>query len=190
VPEVSPAELRHPARTGAINNVRPGRAALAAAFADGLRALETDDVSDEMLDDAHRAGERFAAARRWAQLTGDRVDTATLRRRLGISRQALHQRVAAGTVLAVPGAATTWYPTWQFHATDGAELEVRPVAAAILQHFRDQLGDQLSPLTIVGWAATQQPELEGLTPADWVANDRHDAPVLAAAARAAVALAR
>lgn len=59
-----------------------------------------------------------------------------------------------------------------------------------LQHFRDELGEDLSPPTVLGWAAIEQPELDSRTPADWVAGGRPDGAVLAAAARAAAGLAR
>jgi hypothetical protein len=166
---------------------------LAVAFREGLGDLDLagDDEAAEVVEQAREAGRRFAAAQRWAQLTGDRVDTATLRRRLGITRQALAQRVAAGTIVALPGTGTTWYPTWQFRPVNGTDrLEVRPVTTALLQQFRDQLGDDLQAHTIVSWAATPQPELDGRTPRAWIAADGDDDVVVTAAARAAAALAR
>jgi hypothetical protein len=85
-------------------------AAVGAAFIDGLGALaatlhlDGPKAPDSIIEDAREAGRRFAAGQRWAQLTGERVDTATLRTRLGVSRQAINQRVASGSLMAVPGA--------------------------------------------------------------------------------------
>lgn len=163
---------------------------VAEAFLDGLRGLDDGDVSDDLLDEARRAGRRLVAAGRWARLTGERVDTATLRSLLGISRQALHQRIAAGTVLAVPGVSTTWYPTWQLRRPDGGRVEVRSVVTAVLQEFRSQLGSDVDALTLVSWAATEQPELDGSTPQAWIQAERADDAVVLAAGRAAAALAR
>ncbi len=161
------------------------------AFLDGLHGLDDTDLANPgLVDEARRAGERLAAGHRWARITGERIDTATARDLLGITRQALHQRVTAGTILAVPGTSTTWYPTWQFQPSPTGGLQVRPVAARIITAFREQLDGDVDPLTLIGWAATGQPELNGATPKDWVAAGGDGDPVVLAASRAAWALAR
>lgn len=165
---------------------------IATAFADGVGTLNLDDATgDEVIEAARRAGHRFAATRRWAQVVGDRIDTTALRTALGVSRQALANRVGAATIIAVPGAGTTWYPTWQFRsAPDGDRVEIRPVVPAVLQRFRDALGADTTVSSVVSWAATEQPELDGTSPRAWIEGGGDDDVVLVAAERAAAALAR
>ncbi|CAN5725838.1 hypothetical protein BH24ACT5_BH24ACT5_04890 [soil metagenome] len=168
------------------------RERLATAFADGVGTLTLDDsAGDEVIEAARQAGHRFAATRRWAQVVGDRLDTTALRAALGLSRQALAKRVEAGTIIAVPGTGTTWYPTWQFHpAPDGDRLEVRPIISVLLRRFRDALGADTAGPNVVSWAATEQPELDHTTPQAWIRAGGADDVVVLAAERAAAALAR
>lgn len=163
---------------------------IADAFLDGLHGLDDTDMTPTLVDEARRAGERLAAGHRWARIAGERIDTSTARDLLGITRQALHQRVAAGTILAVPGTSTTWYPTWQFQHSPTGGLQVRPVIARIINAYRDQLDGDIDPLTLIGWAAHGQPELGGATPKDWVAANGDDEPVVLAATRDGWALAQ
>lgn len=168
---------------------------IATAFAHGVGTLPVDDdgAGEELIEAARHAGQRFAAAQRWSRIIGDRIDTAALRDALGISRQAIAKRVVAGTLMAVAGSGTTWYPTWQFLQTpnnDRVRLEVRPVIPLVLQRFRDQLGDDSPMSSVISWAATEQPELDGMSPRAWIEAGGADAAVLTAAERAAAALAR
>ncbi len=169
---------------------------LSAAFTEGLGDLADvlgltarDTVDHDHLRHARALGQRFVAQQRWSRVVGERVDTATLRQRLGVSRQALDQRVTSGSLLAVPGDITRWYPTWQF--TDSPDgLTVRPVVARIVAAFRDHLDDEFAPLTVISWADSPQPELDDMSPVDWIRDDRDDDPIVTAARRAAAALAR
>jgi len=187
------ADDEEPALREAIGKVvaATGRQRLAAAFAEGVNDVwASGDIDEAVIDSARDAGRRFAAGRRWAEVTGDRIDTATARKLLDITRQALHRRIQAGTLIAVPGTSTSWFPTWQFTTGSKEELQVRPVVARIVQAFRDLLGDDLSPFDLISWADTPQPELDGVAPREWVKDGGDDEPVVLAAERAAAALAQ
>lgn len=164
------------------------------AFRDERDNLDRDYGLSTLIDamtesDAQAFGR--AAARRayaplvWRAVAGDALDTTAVRKMLGVSRQALAERVERGTALGLPGERTTLYPVWQF---DGADI--RPVIADIIAAFRDALGDDVDPLIVVSWADAPQPELDGATPAAWVAEGRDEKPVIVAAERTAQTLRR
>jgi hypothetical protein len=126
---------------------------------------------------------RLAATRATLEAAvGGHVSVAAAAKILGVgSRQAIHQRIARGTLLAMDVAGQTLLPTYQFH--DG---QVRPEyirAAKLLS------GAGLSDIAIVSWFATAQPELEGSTPAEWLTAGRDAARVYDAARHTAAALA-
>jgi hypothetical protein len=133
------------------------------------------------------AANEALASLRWSQILGDRIDTTEASQLLGVTRQALAKRQAAGSLLGLPGQGTTWYPKWQFNV---ALRKIRPEAAEIIGAFRENL-EVIDPLTIASWAVQEQPEdLEGLTPADWVQKGGDRQRVRVAAERAASRLAR
>lgn len=132
-----------------------------------------------------RAAEAALAPLIWGEAVGERWDTTETAEFLGVTRQALHDRVRRGTLLGVPGRGVTWFPTWQF---DLARRQARPVVAAVLGVFRD-LDHPVQPVEIAAWARQSQPELEGINPADWIAGGRPDDAVLAAARHTAARLA-
>jgi hypothetical protein len=121
----------------------------------------------------------------WAEAVGERWDTTATAEFLGISRQALHERVKRGTVLGLPGRGTTWFPTWQF---DLLARTVRPVVLDIVEAFREELGD-LDAYTVAAWATSRQPGLAGLTPADWLGSGHDERKAVQAASRTARKLA-
>lgn len=162
--------------------------AFAAALSDWLKRHEgLWDLDEERAAELGRdAAAAAVAPALWAQQVGDRYDTAAVVDLLGVSRQALHKRVANNSLLGIPGKGTTWFPRWQF---DIERRQVRPVVAEIVAAFRAALG-ALDPLLVASWATTEQHEdLEGATPEDWMVARRDDHQLVAAARRAASGLA-
>ena len=142
---------------------------------------------DEAARLAHSAAEGVLASARWSQVVGDRLDTTAVTQLLGITRQALAKRQAAGSVIGLPGHSTTWYPTWQF---DQDIAEIRPEVRHIVGAFRDRL-DDVDPFLIAAWATTpQQEDLEGMTPESWIRRGRDPQRLRIAAERAAAHMAR
>jgi hypothetical protein len=87
----------------------------------------------------------------WAAAVGDRWPTSTVTEFLHVTRQALHKRLAKGTILGLPGNGTTWFPVWQF---DVDAREVRPTVAEVIAAFREELGSRPVPRRLVGHQPT------------------------------------
>jgi hypothetical protein len=141
-------------------------------------------------DEARRLGSAAAgdilAAARWSQVVGDRIDTTAATQLLGVTRQALAKRQAAGSILGIPGNGTTWYPTWQFDPVSG---EIRPEVRDIIGAFRERL-DDFDPLTVAAWAkAPQDEDLDGQSPEQWIRLGLDRPRLRTAAERAAARLA-
>jgi hypothetical protein len=136
---------------------------------------------------ARSAAERVLASARWSRVVGDRLDTTAVSHLLGITRQALAKRQAAGSIIGLPGHGTTWYPAWQFDLDAGhIRSEVRDIIGA----FRDRL-DDVDPFLIAAWATTPQDEdLDGLTPEHWIRRGRDPQRLREAAERAASHMSR
>lgn len=143
-------------------------------------------LSDE---DARQLGAQGADAALapvvWAAAVGERWPTTMVAEFLHVTRQALHKRIANGTVLGLPGRGTTWFPTWQF---DLDAHEIRSVVADVIAAFVDELGT-VNPLVIASWVTTTQPEL-GLSPEEWLNAGKDQAEVVRIAKRAAAELGR
>ena len=164
-------------------------------FLDGVAALlgrvpEVEHVLGESSPDDVRARGYDAAQRAlaplvWRAVTGDALTTEQVRQLLGVSRQALHKRVAGGSLIGLPVDRTTLFPAWQFDE-DG----VRSIVSVIVDAFRREVGDSVDPRMIVSWAATPQPELEDEAPAEFLRRHGDDEAVVRAAERAAAALGR
>jgi hypothetical protein len=113
------------------------------------------------------AAARSVNTRRLDQIRREFFDRAyrgeDVRARLGgISRQALHQRVRAGKLVALSAANTSWFPDWQF-AADGGVL---PGLGDLLSVLPD------SPLAADRAMRSPLPEENGQTIADLVAAGR------------------
>lgn len=121
----------------------------------------------------------------WVAAVGDRWSTSTVTEFLHVTRQALHKRLAKGTILGLPGTGTTWFPVWQF---DAERREVRPIAAEVIAAFREELGPP-DPFLVASWATSPQPELE-MSPEDWLSSGKDPAEVVRVARRAAAELSR
>ena len=194
--------LRRPVQTVFVEAVREFRQrrdsdiglSAAASVADGFVEALTANTrwlgkleDDEAARLGRSAAEQVLAAARWSQVVGDRLDTTQVARLLGVTRQALAKRRQTGSLLGVPGDGTTWYPTWQFDTDEGG---VRPEVRDVLGAFRDRL-DEVDPLVVAAWAMTTQDEdLAGETPAQWLRAGRDQDQLLRAAERAASRLGR
>lgn len=153
-----------------------------------LRSYELDhllkNLTDERaLDYGRDAARQALAPLIWRAAAGEVLETEQVRELLGVSRQALAQRVERGTLLGLPAERTTLYPTWQFDGT-----RVRDVVADVISAFRERLGVTFDPLLIASWAGKSQPELEDHTPAAWISEGRDEKRVVVAAKRTAEAL--
>ena len=150
---------------------------------------EIDEMgADEARDLGTRAAEEAIASARWSRLVGDRIDTSEAAELLGVTRQALSKRQASGSLLGLPGRGTTWYPTWQL---DIEKKEIRPEVRHIIGAFRDSLGEGADPFLIASWASTAQHEdLDGLSPAEWLAQGNGPEDLRQAAQRTAQRLAQ
>ncbi|MDE0117528.1 MAG: hypothetical protein OXT07_13030 [bacterium] len=150
---------------------------------------EIDEMgADEARELGTRAAEDAIASARWSRLVGDRIDTSEAAELLGVTRQALSKRQASGSLLGLPGRGTTWYPTWQL---DIEKKEIRPEVRHIIGAFRDSLGEGADPFLIASWASTAQHEdLDGLSPAEWLAQGNGPEDLRQAAQRTAQRLAQ
>lgn len=157
------------------------------------RLLETYELDrllknlpeDQAMTYGREAARSAMAPLIWRAAAGDVLETSAVRELLGVSRQALADRVDRGTLLGLPAERTTLYPTWQFDGT-----AVRDVVPDVVGAFRARLGESWDPLMVASWARTPQRELEDETPADWLIQGRDEQRVLLAAKRAAEALSR
>jgi hypothetical protein len=141
--------------------------------------------------DAEQAGREAArqavAPVIWRAALGEVWETGQVTELLGVSRQAVAQRVRAGTLLGLRGRGTTLFPAWQF---DSQRRAVRPIVGALLAEFRT--GRDTDPWTIASWAMTPQTELRGNTPAELLVKDEpeYEYDVLAGARHSAARLAQ
>jgi hypothetical protein len=93
---------------------------------------------------------------------GPFYDTAGLSLWLGITRQAVHDRVRRRALLAVMTAdGKTLYPAWQFNNAG----QVVPHLREVLEVFRDVPAEDWS---VAVWLTTPEEELDELTPAQWL----------------------
>lgn len=148
------------------------------------RLLDTVDL-DEARELGRRAADAALAPLIWGEAVGERWDTSETAEFLGVTRQALHDRLKRGTLLGVPGRGVTWFPIWQFDLVD---RRVRPVVAELLQVFRS-MDRPLEPVEIASWAKVPQSDLNDVAPGDWVAEGRPDQTVVTAARHSAARLA-
>lgn len=142
------------------------REALARGFRERLDALPSHLLDSLWPSQAEQLGGRVVGAalapKIWADVAGERFDTAQLVQMLGITRQALAKRVASGTLLGLPGKGTTFYPRWQFDLS-AEPIRVHRSVAAAFTAWVEEMGS-LDPYAVASWAQTRQPELHDLTP--------------------------
>lgn len=111
------------------------------------------------------------------EISGPFYDTSGLIRWLGISRQAVHQKVARHALLACPlDDGGVVYPTWQFLA-HGATI---PSLADVLATLA--VGSDDGWMTAL-WMRAPSEDLDGDRPSEWLRNGGDRQPVLAMARR-------
>jgi len=111
------------------------------------------------------------------ELVGPFYDTAGLRAWLGVSRQAVLERVKTHTLLGMQTGDRTWvYPAWQFRKTGNGETI--PHLAEVLRILAKAIDD---PWTWALWLQAPDEDLDGMTSAQWLESGRDPAPVLAEA---------
>lgn len=171
-------------------------AVVASAFLDGLKAAQAElgeslrlMPAEDLVRLGQDAAREIVSSLQWSAAVGERLDTTAVTSMLGISRQALANRRASGSLIALEGTGTSFWPTWQFDRSDGA-VSVRPVVLQVVSAFREYLGERADSFLIASWASTSQDELEGATPAEWISAGKDDDRVIEAAVQAASAEAR
>lgn len=88
---------------------------------------------------------------------------------LGLNPAELANHRESGLILGLPDTdGGLSYPVWQFHCrTDGA-VEVKPKVAQVLEAFHDRA----EPWTVGILFRTPAPELDDLTPEQWIEEGR------------------
>lgn len=162
------------------------RSYLVAGFEEGLDDLCFDYSPAEARSLGLRAARTALAPAVWRRANGDLLDTAQVADLLNISRQAIAKRVAAHSLVGLPGKRTTYFPAWQF---DPRSHEVRPVVRHLIAVFVEEMG-RIDPQVISAWASTPQADLDGLTVQQWLEkrDSQDDGQLIEAAIRAAVRL--
>jgi hypothetical protein len=152
---------------------QPPSHVLAEAAAGEARSLSLDSELGE------RAALLAVAGQMWHRHLGPLLTSRDLQKLGDRSRQAVHDLVARGRLLALPARGGSLFPAFQVDRWG----RPRPGMAEVLAAFEGSVG---SPLTVASWFRTPQPLLDHRTPADWlVAGD--DVGRLVAAARRAAA---
>lgn len=133
---------------------------------DQVGKIDPDWVADAMLN-------ALPTQHPFSEL-GPFYDTSGVTGWLGISRQALHQKVRSYQVLAcTTGDSQRVYPAWQF-TTDGRPLVGLPHVLRVLLQATD-------PWTAAIWLTTPTDRLGEGSAVDWLATRRDPAPVIEAA---------
>jgi hypothetical protein len=145
------------------------------------------DAEDEALGDPALFGQRAAllaaADTLWRRQVGELLELRDVQALLGVTtRQAVHDLVQRGRLLALPTRGRTAYPRFQFGANG------RPYAAMarLLEVFR---AVEANPWTTASWFTTEQVELDGLSPQAWLAEGRDPERLLEVARHSAASLA-
>ena len=108
------------------------------------------------------------------QTIGPFYDTAGLTRWWGVSRQSLHKKIAAGSLIACPlDDGQLSYPVWQFTTS----ATVHPSMTAVWRALRVAA----DPWTCALWMSAPSEDLDGATAVEWLAQGREVATVLRAA---------
>lgn len=121
----------------------------------------------------HVAGRMLATvptAHPWDEQTGPFYDTPGVVRLLGVSKQAVADRVRRRTLLAASTAqGRVVYPIWQF---DGSKINA--AISTVLTAFRHVTVDGWA---IASWFTTPAASLDGATPVQWLRGRREAGPV-------------
>jgi hypothetical protein len=146
-----------------------------------LEDLVRFDPHEGRFDDPVMLGQQAAdmllASTVWSRAVGPVYDTTHVAQMLGVTRQAIAERVNSGSLLALHGRRSRMYPTWQFESF-GDTFEVVEIVGWLLSTWR-ALEPEVEPLTIAVWANSPSEWLGGDTPAARIAE--HDKAVVEAA---------
>lgn len=149
-----------------MRNLTSDEERLVAAIRSRLSEARKTHVDDEVIDQATRL---IATLTRPRASVVDRVgpvcSTADLVDWMGISRQAINKAVKEARILGVRKGSGSWmYPTWQLDSNNQV-LEGLPKVL-------ERLKGIANTLDIGEWFVTKHRDLEGLTPAEWLQEDR------------------
>lgn len=143
-------------------------------FAEARAAGVPTDVFDDVESIARSMAAALPTNGTYDQLVGPFYDTTGLTQWWGISRQAVNKAVAAGTVIACRLDGGSWvYPTWQF--TDSGTVHPRLIT------LWSTLRAAADPWTCAVWLRSPQPELDGRSAAEWIADGHPHESVMALA---------
>lgn len=146
---------------------------------DRLRKANEAQLDPRAFGDPERIADAMVAAlplgHVFDEVSGPFYDTSGLTRWLGISRQALHQRVARHAILAcLLDDGGVVYPTWQF-LDSGATI---PSLAEVL-HTLAQGSDDTWMVAL--WMRAPSDDLDGDPPSEWLRQGRDPQRVIAMA---------
>jgi hypothetical protein len=121
---------------------------------------------EDLFGDPEQVAEKMAASlpasHRYDEISGPFYDTAGLVKWLGISRQAVHQKVAKHALLGCPTAdGSTLFPTWQF-LPNGATIPALAEVLAVLAEGTDD------PWMIALWMQAPSALLDGHRASGWL----------------------
>ncbi len=160
----------------AVHHVDP----VAQVFSDEVRALLGDTPAEV---DAVRRGVRLAVAEQaWTQRLGATLGSKEVASALEVSRQRVSVLAQEHRLVALPKpGGGRQFPAWQFTRLDGSQR----AALAQAHHTLVSVGG-ISPWSAASWLLSEQPELGGTVPVQYVADGSDlDQLVLAAARDAA-----
>lgn len=159
----------------------------ALAFNDELSRLGV--TSDENL--GRRAARLVAGDAVWQDTLGPLLSSGDVQDLLGISREALRQRVAAGKVLALPTDHPNrrLYPAFQFKEGDTLP-GLTDVLHAFFAETHGSGPASVSPHTVASWLVGPKAALDDRSPVDILRAGRDREAVVRLARRAAARLAR
>lgn len=148
-----------------------------------LRRVGETAFHPEAFGDPERIADAMVAAlplgHVFDEISGPFYDTSGLVRWLGISRQALHQKVARHAVLACPlDDGGLVYPAWQF-LDSGATIPSLSEALATLAQGTDDAW------MIALWMQAPSEALDGVRPSQWLRNGGDPQRVLTMAGQTA-----
>ena len=150
---------------------------------DRLRQASAAELGPEAFGDPERIADAMVAAlplgHVFDEVAGPFYDTAGLSRWLGISRQALHQKVTRRAILACPLAdGGVVYPTWQFLDSGATIPSLAEVLATLAQGTDDAW-------MIALWMRAPSEHLDGDPPSEWLREGRDPQRVIAMARQVA-----
>ena len=148
-----------------------------------LRRAAVADMDPAALGDPQDLAAAMVAAlpvsHPYDEVTGPFYDTTGLTRWLGVSRQALHQRVKGGSLLGCPlDDGSIVYPAWQF-LDNGA---IVPGLSEVLKALGSGTSDGWQ---MALWLSAANEELGGVPPREWLRTNRSREPVVTLAEQVA-----